>query len=103
MVNSTGGIVRGLVPLVSVLPAASVNLTSSRLRRLVLRGYLGFRVSDVGGNFLGFSRANAERMWKYIRQFQFRRMHTDAYKALAKLCSAAEVSQTPGAKTCLLL
>ena len=78
-----------LEPLVSVLPAASVNLTSSRLRRLVLRGYLGFRVSDVGGNFLGFSRANAERMWKYIRQFQFRRMHTDAYKALAKLCSAA--------------
>ena len=47
--------------------------------------------------------ANAERVWKYIRQFQFRRMHTDAYKALAKLCSAAEVSQTPGAKTCLLL
>ena len=30
-----------LEPLVSVLPTASVNLTSSRLRRLVLQGYLG--------------------------------------------------------------
>ena len=29
------------------------------------------------------------QLWTYIRQFQFRRMNTDAYNALAKLCSAA--------------
>ena len=33
--------------------------------------------------------ANADRIWKYIRQFQFRRMHTDVFTALSKLCQAA--------------
>ena len=34
--------------------------------------------------------ANADRMCKYVRQFQFRRMHTDPHKALARLCEAAD-------------
>ena len=88
MVNSRGGIVRTLgLCLADCFCQLDFVEVASPGAPGIFRVGLGF--SDVAGNFLGFSRGNAEHMWKYIRQFQFRRMHTDAYQALAKLCSAA--------------